>query len=120
VKAALALVAVLACSACTSYRALTAPPPSRTATLANDNDLCVSEGVGIGFECVTAWGHPCGGPATMDDPGVAKVFPAYLARVESFVNGALPPSSYVVVGVKAGHTVLRIPGEDAIDVVVVP
>lgn len=120
-KAQWLLLAAIACSACTSYRALTPPPPSSAAELDNAHDqLTVSEGVALGFECVTAWANPCAaGQATVDDPKVAKVYSAHLARVESFLNGSLPPTSYVVVGVKPGQTTLRIPGEEPLRVVVV-
>lgn len=119
-KAALFLIAALACGACTSYRAVSVPPPSRAATLDNNDDVRISQGVALGFECATAWGNTCATGATTDDPKVARVFPAHLAKLEGYMNGVLPPSSYVIVGVKPGHTLLRIAGEDAIDVEVVP
>jgi hypothetical protein len=117
----LAVVAA-ACSACTSYRALTPPPPSRTAALDNSRDrLELSQGVAIGFECITGWGNPCGsGQASTDDPKVAKVFPAHLAHVERYTDGSFTPTSYVVIGVSPGETVLRVAGEDPVRVVVSP
>lgn len=119
---AAALVVVFAATGCTSYRALNAPPPSRVATLDNAHDaLRISAGVALAFECTTAWGNPCSaGTATVDDPTVAKVMPAHLGRLSAFANGSLPPTSYVVVGVKPGQTLLRVPGEDPVRVVVVP
>ncbi len=118
---AVALAALLASTACTSYRALNAPPPSRVATLDNAHDaLRISEGVALAFECTTAWGNPCSaGTASVDNPTVATVLPAHLGRLASFVDGTLPPTSYVVVGVKPGETLLRVPGEDPVRVVVV-
>lgn len=119
-KALLPLLLAVACSACTSYRALTPPPPSRAAALDDAHDqLTVSQGVALGFECVTAWANPCAaGKATVDDPGIARVYAAHLGRLETYADGALPPTSYVVVGVHPGRTLLHIPGEDPLKVVV--
>jgi hypothetical protein len=116
------LLAAIACSACTSYHAVTPPLPGRSASLDNAHDqLTVSQGVALGFECVTAWGNPCtAGQATIDDQKVAKVYSAHLNHLEGFLNGVLPPTSYVVVGVNPGRTTLHIPGESALRVVVVP
>ncbi len=116
------LAIVLACSACTSFRAVTPPPPSRVASMDNAHDeLSVSRGVALAFVCTTAWGNPCSaGKATIDDPKVARVLPAHLNRLDTYMNGSFAPTSYVVVGVSPGRTVLRIPGEDPVKVVVVP
>jgi hypothetical protein len=116
------LVAIAVCTGCTSYRALTAPPPSRVASLNDSRDeLRVSQGVALAFECVTAWGNPCSaGQASIDDEKVAKVLPAHLNRVDPYIEGSLQPTSYVVVGVSPGETTLHIAGEDPVRVVVVP
>ncbi len=121
-KAQLLLLAAIACSACTSYHAVTPSVPSRTAALDNAHDtLTVSQGVALGFECTTAWGNPCAaGQATVDDQKVARVYAAHLNHLEGFLNGVLPPTSYVVVGMQPGQTTLHIPGESALRVVVTP
>ena len=120
-KSILLVVVVVACSACTSYRTVTAPPPGHVASLDNAHDqLRVSQGVAIAFECTTAWGNPCSaGQASIDDPKVARVLPAHLDRLETYLDGTFAPTSYVVVGVAPGKTVLRIPGEDPVAVEVV-
>jgi len=107
--------------ACTDYRTLTPPPPGRVATLnSSDDEVRISRGVALGFECTTGGGNPCSeGQATVDDTNVAMVYPAYLNRLERFMEGTFTPTSYVVVGVNPGETVLRIPGEDPLRVVVV-
>ena len=115
-------VALLMTTACTTYRTLTPPPPSRVATLDTSDDvLRISRGVALGFECVTGGGNPCSeGQATIDNPSVAKVYPAHINQLERYVDGTFTPTSYVVVGVTPGETVLRIPGEDPLRVIVVP
>lgn len=121
-KAALLAGIALACGACTSYRTVTAPPPDHVAALDSAHDqLRISAGVAVAFECTTAWGNPCSdGDATVDDPKIARVLPAHLDRLESYMDGTFTPTSYVVVGVHAGTTVLRIPDEDPVTVTVVP
>jgi hypothetical protein len=113
---------LLTAPACTTYRTLTPPPPSRVANLnTEDNELRVSPGIALGFECITAGGNPCGdGQATIDDPKVAKVYPAHVNRLERYLDGSFAPTSYVVVGVTPGETVLRIADEDPLRVIVVP
>lgn len=112
---------LLFASSCTSYRTLTPPPPSREASLnTSDNELRISTGVALAFECTTAGGNPCSkGVATIDDPSIAKVYPAYLNRLSNYFDGTFSPTSYVVVGMKPGETVLRIPDEDPLRVIVV-
>jgi len=119
--ATMVAVALLAGPACTTYRTLTPPPPSRVATLNTaDNEVRISPGVALAFECITPGGNPCGnGDATMDDPKVAKVFPAHVNRLDRFMSGSFTPTSFVVVGVKPGETVLRIPDEDPLRIIVV-
>jgi hypothetical protein len=106
---------------CTHYRAISAPPPSRVAMLnSGDGEITISRGVALGFECTTASGDPCSkGNATIDDQNVATVYPAYLNRLDHFMSGTLTPTSYVIVGVNPGETVLRIPDEDPLRVIVV-
>jgi len=50
---------------------------------------------------------------------VATVYPAYLNRPERCFEGTFTPTSYVVIGLAPGKTVLRIPGENPPRVVVV-
>ncbi|MFW5738887.1 MAG: hypothetical protein ACOC1F_00830 [Myxococcota bacterium] len=114
------LALVVAGTGCTTYRTLTPPPPSREASLdSSDRELRISTGVALAFECITPGGNPCSkGQATIDDTSVAKVYPAYLSRLDRFFSGTFTPSSYVVIGVKPGQTVLRIPDEDPMRVIV--
>lgn len=117
----LALVSlVIGTMACTTYTALTPPPPGYTASLNTVSDeLTISPGVAIAFECVTAGGNPCSdGQATVADPTIAKVFPAYLSGLKQYYSGTYKPSSYVVVGMKPGRTTLQIPDQDPLQIIV--
>ena len=117
----LSLLAALPVTGCTYYQTLTPPPPGRQASLnSSDNEITISKGVALGFECTTGGGNPCSkGAAKVDDESVAKVFPAYLNRLDRFVSGTYAPTRYVIVGVKPGQTWLRIPDEDPLRVTVV-
>jgi hypothetical protein len=107
-------------SGCTYYGALTPPPPGRVASLnTSDNELRLSRGVALAFECVTPNGNPCSeGVATIDDPKVAQVYPAHVGKLDRYMQGTFTPASYVVVGLAPGKTLLRIPGEDPLHVIV--
>lgn len=115
-------ITLLGAPACTSYYTLTPPPPSRTATLdSSENEIQLSPGVALGFTCLTAAGNPCAdGQATVDDPKVAKVYPAHVNRLDRYIDGTFAPTSYVVVGLAPGETTLHIGDEDPLRVVVVP
>lgn len=112
---------VLSSFGCTTYRSLTPPPPGRVAALNNaDGELLISQGAALAFECTTAGGNPCSkDQATIDNQHVARVYPAHLNRLDRYFDGTFAPTSYVVVGVNAGETVLRIPDEDPLRVIVV-
>lgn len=117
----LALTGLCAAAGCTYYSALTPPPPGRVADLDTEaRTIVISRGVALGFRCISAWGDPCSkeGQATLDDPKVAQVYPAYLNRLEPHAWGSFTPTSYVVVGLTAGQTVLRIPDQDPITITV--
>ena len=107
-------------SACTHFQALTAAPPGRTATLNNTkNEIVLSPGVALAFRCTTAGANPCAaGQATVENPKVAQVYPAHLENLEWYIEGKFTPTSYVVVGLSPGETVLRISGEDPLRVIV--
>ena len=106
--------------ACSHMDALTVAPPGRTATL-NDTtrEIALSPGVALALRCTTGWGNPCAaGQATVDDPKIARVYPAHLEKLEWYPDGTFAPTSYVVVGVSPGETVLRVSGEEPVRVVV--
>ncbi len=106
--------------ACTHMEALTVAPPGRTATLnGSAHEIAISPGVALALKCTSGWGNPCAaGQATVDDPKVARVYPAHLEKLEWYTDGKFAPTSYVVVGVSPGDTVLRISGEEPVRVVV--
>ena len=116
----LALLLAISPSGCTYYGALTPPPPGRVASLnTSDNELRLSRGVALAFECVTPGGNPCSeGVATVDDPKIAQVYPAHVGKLDRYMQGTFTPASYVVVGLTTGKTTLRIPGEDPLFVIV--
>jgi hypothetical protein len=94
---------------------LTTPPPMSTADL-NDYDekIELSPGVAVAFEC-SYGGSPCTGTtATTDDPKIARVYRAYLDQlVPDYVyRGSMTHNvGFVIVGVSAGTTLLRLSGE---------
>lgn len=106
-------------SACTHYSAISSPPPGHTAQL-NDaaDELRISPGVALAFTCTTPDGNPCSSSARIEDPSLAKLMPGHLAALDNYVDGRLPQSSYVVIGIKPGKTRLLIEEEDPIDVIV--
>ncbi|MCA9629308.1 MAG: hypothetical protein KC766_16655 [Myxococcales bacterium] len=108
-----------ASTACTHYSAINGPPPGHTAQL-NDaaDELRISPGVALAFTCTTPGGNPCSSSARIEDPSLAKLMPGHLAELDSYVDGRLPQSSYVVVGLEPGKTRLLIDDEDPIDVIV--
>ncbi len=117
----LILLGLITTAGCTFYKALTPPPPGRVAHLNRmDGTIRISRGVALGFECVSSWDNtPCSkDQATVDDTNVAQVYPAYLGKLKRYITGSHAPTSYVLVGLTAGQTVLRIPEEDPITVTV--
>jgi hypothetical protein len=129
VKRAL-LLAALALAGCkpTLY-ALSTPPPGRTGWLdTKHRTLEVSPGVAIAFACDKWDGGPCKkATATVDDPSIASVVPAHLARLEARMDDTdtsmVPATSFVVVARASGTTTVRVHSDDgdrALTVTVLP
>jgi hypothetical protein len=113
------VLALFAGLGCTHMEPLSVAPPGHHADVANgQRKIEISKGVAVAFTCVTAWGNRCAPAAHMDDPAIAQVYPAHLQRLEWFSAGKFEPTSFVLVGIKPGETVLRIPGEQSTRVVV--
>ena len=130
-KAALAVVALLAaCSPTLSAQSVA--PPGRAARLdavsgfwgVKSYRLELSEGVAFALTCHK--GGPCEKlVATSDDPGVAEVRPAALQRLEPAGFDASPAASaaVVIVGKTPGATTIRLRSKDGgrdVRVTVVP
>lgn len=113
------VLALFAELGCTHMEPLTVAPPGRHADVDNgQRKIELSKGVAVAFTCVTAWGNRCAPTAHVDDATVAQVYPAHLQRLEWFSAGKFEPTSFVLVGIQPGETVLRIPGERSTCVVV--
>ena len=115
------LAASWCASACTHYQALSTPPPDRVAELnRSEGVVTLSPGVALGLECVNPWGNPCApDQVSVADPRIAKVYLAHLGHLEEYTSGSSLPTSFVVVGVQPGETMLTVPGEDPLRIVVV-
>jgi hypothetical protein len=112
-----ALVALAGCGP-TLY-ALSAPPPGRTGWLDSDKDtLDVTDGVAIAFACEKH--GPCrNARAQSEDPNVAEVVPAHLARLDprigdawAFTISMVPATTFVVVARATGRTVIHVRSDD--------
>lgn len=103
--------------------AMSTPPPGAVGMLDTDDERAeVSEGAALAFRCEKH--GPCKhATATSDDPEIADVLPANLARLdEAFWNGVQPPTTFVIVGKAAGRTRVHVRSSDGdvtLDVVVV-
>lgn len=127
-RASLLLLLAGSATGCTYYRAITPPPPGKQAHLDTAKDeLRISEGVAVAFECVDGSGGPCEPRnAATDDPEIAEVHPAHANELRPDgmqghhgpASGSLPPSAYVVVGMSPGETTLRVGDEDPLRVIV--
>lgn len=64
----------------------------------------------LAFNCVGI--QPCSKvTTTSDEPTIVKVLPANLARVDNvspYAVNRLPPSTFVIVGLKPGKTTVRL------------
>lgn len=94
------------------FHAISAPPLAKTARLdSRAETIELSPGVALAFECLNPAGDPCEkATASVDDPKVAGVAPAYLDRLSASWRwrGPQPQSGFVVWGVAAGKTVIRV------------
>lgn len=112
-RAAVALLA-LSLGACVHLRALTPPPLGGVAVLDDEAEvLRVSVGAALAFECVGC----DDARATTDRPAVARVYTAYLDRLDPGWDprGPQPLDAFVVVGLRPGKTTLRIRAAHADD-----
>ena len=126
------LLAALAGCGDVYVQALTVPPPGKVAQLDAENlELEVSRGVAFAFECTESnsdYTGPCrDSTLSSDDAAIAQAFPSYLDSLAgAYGGGDLGPrsrSAFVVVGMTAGKTDLRLatPDKDlSIRVTVVP
>jgi hypothetical protein len=113
------LLALLALAACKpTLTALSMPPPGRTGWLdTKHRTLEVSPGVAIAFTCEKWDGGPCkNATATVDDPAIATVVPAHLARLAARIDdmdtSMVPTTSFVVVARGSGVTTVRVRSDD--------
>jgi hypothetical protein len=113
------VLAALALGACkpTLY-AMSMPPPGRTGWLdSKELTLEVSPGVALAFACEKWDGGPCRkATATSDDPRIADVVPAHLARLDARLDNTttsmVPATSFVVVAHAAGTTAIHVHSDD--------
>lgn len=125
-KAALAVVlAAAALAACDPklYQA-SVPPPGSIGRLHTDHGWAeLTEGAALAFRCEDA--GPCQrATAISDDPEIADVRPAALARLEMAVwAGFSQSSTFVIIGKHPGVTRIRVrsaDGDTSLKVTVVP
>ena len=114
----LALVCLLVAACKPTLYALSTPPPGRTGWLdTKHRTLEVSPGVAIAFACEKWDGGPCRkATATVDDPKIALVVPAHLARLEARMDDTdtsmVPATSFVVVARAPGETTVHVRSDD--------
>jgi hypothetical protein len=115
------LIAAIALAGCKpQLYALSTPPPGRSGWLdSKERTLEVTAGVAIAFACEHD-GGPCKhARATSDDPAIADVVPAHLARLDARVDpgftpttSMVPATSFVVVAHAPGTTVVHVRSDD--------
>jgi len=121
-KSLLPAICCLLLAACgdVSFKAITASPPDRTATLDDEEgEITLSQGVALAVECTSTSGGqhgPCPGMTHhVDDPGVAAVLAADVDELrERYANGTVDtqqPAVFVVTARAVGSTTLRITTE---------
>ena len=117
---ALAVAALLAGCGEITVTALTPPPPGKTAVL-DGEDLDLSRGIALAFECVASnddYNGPCrDATATSSDPGVARVFPSYLDTLAPAwkgggAGGPRSRTAFVVIGLAEGTSEVRVETSD--------
>jgi hypothetical protein len=105
----LILLALVTAACGPHYYALSTPPPGRVAIIDDEaNSIRLSLGVAVAFRCEQR--GPCEDAlATSDDPAIAEIRSASLARLETEpFRGEIPATTFVVVGRHPGSTTLRI------------
>lgn len=124
------LIAMVLCVAATAcgprFHAMTTPPPGREATLTEQQkfwggfkyDVRLTEGtvLAVGCDCVSL-------AISADDPRVATVMQAHATNKNPMTQREARVTSFVVVGVRPGKTVIRVKasnGTKVIPVVVEP
>ncbi len=108
------LLATILCGGCGPWLyAQSTPPPGAVASLDTDDERAeISEGAALAFRCEKS--GPCQhATATSDDPEIADVMPASLARLDlAFWNGEAAPATFVIVGKSPGRTRIRVRSSD--------
>jgi len=120
-RVAVVLAAAAALTGCKPVLyALSTPPPGRTGWFdSKERTLEVTAGVAIAFACEHD-GGPCKhATARSDDPTIADVMPAHLARLDARVDpgwtpttSMVPATSFVVIAHGAGKTVVHVRSDD--------
>lgn len=93
--------------------AVSTPPPGSIGNLDTDDERAeLTEGSALAFRCDD--GGPCqGAKATSDDPSIAEVMPAALARLDMAIwDGFTPQTTFVIVGKSPGKTRIRVRTSD--------
>ncbi len=93
--------------------AVSTPPPGSIGNLDTDDERAeLTAGSALAFRCDD--GGPCqGARATSDDPSIAEVLPASLARLEmAAFDGFTPQTTFVIVGKSPGKTRIRVRTSD--------
>ena len=107
------VAATLAASACTPHLyAMSSAPPGTVATLDSDHDTVeLTQGAALAFRCGDL---PCKrAMATSEDPAIADVRPAALARLEyAGFAGYRQTAAFVLVGKAPGQTRVRVTSKD--------
>lgn len=106
--------ALVLCGGCGPWLyAASTPPPGAVGMLDTDDEWAeLTEGTALAFTCDD--GGPCKhATATSDDPAIAEVRPANLARLDpALFSGMQPPATFVIVGKTPGKTRIRVRSSD--------
>ena len=109
----LLLLLLLLLAACDpQLYAASLPPPGAIGRLDTDDRVAeLTEGAALAFRCGDV---PCKrARAVSDDPAIADVRPAALARLEhAGLRGLSPSSTFVIVGRRPGTTRIRVTSAD--------
>ena len=107
---------------CIGFSAVSSAPVSKEGVMRIEDDrptIRVSKGVALAIECRDTWmGSPCeNATAQTVDAGVAKVLPAHLDKardgfMQTYDSASSQRTIFVVAGVDAGETELRITSGD--------
>jgi hypothetical protein len=111
VKKILLLASAVLATACSPTLTLVTPAPPNRIVAANHQDdaMTISEGVAVAVDCYHWTTGACTGVrATTDDPNVARVLPAHIAKLADMYGNEKSAASLAVVGVSPGVTTLRV------------